>query len=124
MNRDNKKYRHQSKSFTIASGTNSEVVDIPLLTGQGDVVAGCIEILGDKPTDKLINASVKDNGGRVEDPTSIQNWEQRQGGSYKESLKPLSIPGNQTIQVEFSASSNLSADLVGQIVLLLEKDCD
>lgn len=119
----NKKYRHQSKAFTIASGTKNLVVDINLLSGEGNVVAGCIEVLGTKPTDRLINASVKDNGGRVEDPTSIQNWEQRQGGDYLGSLKPLSIPGNQTIQFEFDANANLAADLIGQIVLVLEKDC-
>jgi len=116
---NNIKTRHQSKSFTIpVSGELTLAINL----WPGKVVAAAIEIVGDYP-DQLVNASVRDNGNRIEDPTSIQNWEQRSGGNYLQSLKPLSIEGGQQIKFDFTSSGNLAAELKGQVILVIQQNC-
>lgn len=116
----NVKTRHQSKSFSLETGEQRDTIDITLW--HGEVVGGFVEVIGNDPSEN-VNLSIKDNGGRIEDPVSILSWKQRSGGSYKESMKPLSIPGSQTIQLEIEADKALTADLNAQIVFLIETPC-
>ena len=118
---NNKKVRHQTFPFTILSGTDGKKLRPNLESG--DVIGCILEFDGDLPN-QLINFEIKTQGGTVlEDATSVKNWLQRSGGSYLDSIKPVSFPGGNTMQATFYASSNLTADLSGQIIFIILQDC-
>jgi len=116
------KTRYQTVDFSIANGTNhlaprKRVYD-------GNVIAAAVHVDGDLPNG-IINLGIKSTGGTpLVDETNLKDWQQRNGGCYISSMKPLNINGGVELIFEFSSLTDLAKDLNGQIVLVIEQPCN
>lgn len=92
------------KSFkgTIATGTNENSVSLDL--DQGDVVVASLfaGVPSKDTTIKILDAS----GSAIIEPSNYKDWEQRQGGNYLTSKKPMNFKGGQKIKVVATSIEN------------------
>jgi len=118
----NKKLRYQTVDFSIANGT--DYIAPRKRIYDGNVIAAAVHVDGDLPNE-IINLGIKSTGGTpLIDETNLKDWQQRNGGCYLTSMKPLNLDGGVELIFEFSALTALDKDLKGQIVLVIEQPCN
>ncbi len=116
--------KHKSYNFTLPTGQDQlrEVISLD----RGNVIGGFIKVanpngLGAGFTNIGINRS---NGTTLEEVVCREAWEQRQGGNYLDSIKPLSF-NEDKIQVIIGADNATTANVNFQMVLVYEQEfCD
>ena len=123
MNNITNRIKHEVIDFSMASKSVANLsLRHPFLPGT--ILAAAIHLNGALPT-QLVNCGIKGNGGNtLIEYTTIRDWQQRQGGAYIESMKPLFIEGGRQLIIELNSPSVLAAALSGQIVFLTQEDSD
>ena len=120
MNNIKNRIKHEVVNFSIASGGSGLTLRHTFF--KGTILAAAIHLDGALPT-QLINCGIKANGGNtLIEFTSIRDWQQRQGGNYIDSMKPLYIEGGSQLIIEFNNPTVLAAALADQIVFLVQDE--
>lgn len=119
MNNINRRIKHETVDFLIPSNGSNLTVRHTFFPGI--ILAAAIHLNGELPS-QLVNCGIKAGGGdTIIEPTTIRDWQQRQGGDYIDSMKPLYIKGGSQLIIEFNSSANLTGALSGQIVFLVKE---
>ena len=108
------------KSFkgTIALGTNEATISQDL--DQGDVVVAALFSSAAPSKDvtvKIVDAS----GSAIIEPSNYKDWEQRQGGTYVSSKKPMGFKGGQKVKVVANSTANQTADWAFEVLLIIQQ---
>lgn len=111
------KPKYKSFKGTILSGTNEDSVALEL--DPGEVAVGCL--FAEKPSKDVVIKIVDANGSAIIDPSNYQDWEQRQGGNYETSKKPLGFEGGQKVKVVATSVINQTADWDFEVLLLIKQ---
>lgn len=116
---NNRKITYQSVPFTVLAGTTRLVVNKKVWEGR--IINAVINTDGVLPN-QLITFGIDDSGNKtLVEKSSIKDWQQRSGGDYLSSMKPLNIQGSQDLKLEFNALANLAANLSGEILFVLDQ---
>lgn len=108
------------KSFkgTILNGTNEASIFQDIDAGK--VVVGCL-FAGVPSKDvslKILDAS----GSAIIEASNYEDWQQRQGGDYLTSKKPLGFSGSQKIKVVATSIDNQTANWNFEVLLIIQQD--
>ena len=120
MNNIKNRIKTETIDFSILSGGSNITLRHQFLTGT--ILVAAIHLNGALPT-QLVNCGIKGAGGdTLIEFTSIRDWQQRQGGDYVASMKPLYIKGGYQLIIEINSPEALTAPLSGQIVFLVDEN--
>lgn len=108
------------KSFkgTLLNTTNEAFVTKDL--DQGDVIVGCL-FAGVAPSKDVTIKIVDTSGSAIIEASNYKDWEQRQGGTYISSKKPMNFKGGQEVKVVVSSTENQTADWPFEVLLLIQQ---
>ena len=116
---ENKKSEYVTVNVAIPVNTTlaAEKINIP----DGDVVAMAAIVVGN-PEARLINLSVLDNGNEVIKPADVRFSTKTSGGSFKESMRPVSFQGGRSFETKLVASvASATEAITVQVMFLIEK---
>lgn len=119
-----KKTIEQVISLTVANTTttNSATVFLP-----GGKIKAVVAFFSDYSAINagFVRASVKDaNGEEVSKMQSIENYKNRQGGSYTTAKKPLPVDGGSNYTVTVTATAAFTGAFLVEFVFVYEDDSD
>ena len=104
--------------ITIAAAATVDFGDITLPDGNCKRVG--MVILSAAPSENINIALKTSQGTDVIKSHSYKFWEQRQGGDYFDSLKPVEFNCGRKIKVELNAPVARAADTTLQFIFLIE----
>lgn len=107
------------KSFkgTILNTKNEKEVALEIPTGLVKVACLFAGAPSKDVTIKILDA----NGSAIIEASNYKDWEQRQGGTYESSKKPVNFQGGQKIRVVAQSVVNQTADWNFEVLLLIEQ---
>ncbi len=115
-------YTYQVVNFVVPAGSTG-ITERETLK-EGLIVAAAVYT----PEDNFkgsVNLAIKNNGGSLLiDPTCLEDWKRREGGSYIESMKPMGFAGGKSIVIEITPAlgyADISNEQKGQIVFVIEQ---
>lgn len=115
---------HYTVALNIATGANTKTE--PFTPEAGLIVAACIYTnKADLSTINtgVITAKITDNSGfDIADEVDIRDFRSREGGSYRDSMKPVMLEGGRTYRFTVNATENFTGNFSATLILLYEKD--
>ncbi len=107
------------KSFkgTITSGTNEKSIALDLDTGEVVVASLFASVPSKDVSIKILDTS----GSAIIEPSNYKDWEQRQGGTYFSSKKPMGFQGGQKVKVVATSVENQTADWTFEVILVIQQ---
>lgn len=110
-------YLHKSYPITIENAKDYYKERLNLETG-ANVIGGFIQIDNKNNLGAgFSNISIKSGGTTLVDPVHIDAWQQRQGGSYMDSIKPFIIT-DKDVEFYFEADNTTTGEVKLQLVLV------
>lgn len=111
----------QEQIITVraAAGSSSSTASMQIV-GDGKIIGvAAHQVKGGVVTG--VRASISNTqGDDICKMQSIEAFKQRQGGSYKDSMKPLDEPAGLTYTINIKSESNFAADYEVDFIFLLE----
>lgn len=114
-----KQYEYVTANVTLETGivTGNDRVLIP----EGKVVAIGAVVAGNTE-DRIINLSILDNNNEVVRPCDVRFSEKTNGGTFKDSLRPVDFNGGRTFEARIVALSPSATQKVAvQVLFMIEK---
>lgn len=105
--------------FSLAAGSNGDTIHTDKFP-DGKILAASVCVPGGLPR-QIVNLTMSDSGRKLFQGSNLKDWEQRQGGDYISSMKPIGAAGGKSYVLDFSSKKSLAADLEGQIVFVIEQ---
>ena len=104
-------------TITVNTTIGSENVSIP----DGNVVAMGVVVAGNTEA-RIINLSILQNNTEIIKPADVRFSEKTSGGTFKDSLRPVSFPGGRKFEAKIVATTVSALEKVSvQVLFMLEK---
>jgi hypothetical protein len=116
---EQKQYEYVTANVTLATDTvtGNDKVLIP----EGKVVAIGAVVAGNTE-DRIINLSILDNNNEVVRPCDVRFSEKTNGGTFKDSMRPVDFNGGRTFEARLVALSPSATESVAvQVLFMIEK---
>jgi len=110
---------YHTVDFSLKSGSTGDTI-ITDRFPDGKILAASVCVPGGLPS-QIVNLTMSDSGRKLFQGSNLKDWEQRQGGDYISSMKPIGADGGKTYELDFSSRTALTADLNGQVVFVMEQ---
>lgn len=111
------KYETVNISLPINTAIASEKISIP----DGKVVAMATTPIVNIEN-RIINLSVLDNGNEVIKPADVRFSEKTSGGTFKESMRPVTFDGGRSFEVKLVANTTSATEAITvQVMFLIEQ---
>ena len=113
------KYDYVTADVTIPVNTTSgiEKVFVP----DGNVVAIGVVVAGNTES-RIINMSILQNNNEVLKPADVRFSEKTNGGTFKDSLRPVDFQGGRTLEAKVvSTSVSTTQEVSVQVLFMIEK---
>ncbi len=105
--------------FILATGTNGDTIDTDRFP-DGKILAASVCVPGGLPS-QIVNLTISDSGRKLFQGSNLKDWQQRQGGDYISSMKPIGADGGKNYVLDFSSRKPLTSDVEGQVVFVIEQ---
>jgi hypothetical protein len=112
-------YDYVTVDVVVQSNTTigSETVLVP----DGNVVAMGVVVAGNTQS-RIINLSILQNNQEVIKASDVRFSEKTSGGSFKNSLRPITLPGGRTYEAKMVATTVSATEKVSaQVLFMIEK---
>lgn len=116
---EQKQYEYVTANVTLATDTvtGNDKVLIP----EGKVVAIGAVVAGNTE-DRIINLSILDNNNEVVRPCDVRFSQKTNGGTFKDSMRPVDFNGGRTFEARIVALSPSVTEAVAvQVLFMIEK---
>ena len=113
------KYEYVTVDVAIPANTTSgiERVFVP----DGNVVAIGVVVAGNTES-RIINLSILQNNNEVLKPADVRFSEKTNGGTFKDSLRPVDFQGGRTFEAKVvSTSVSTTQEVSVQVLFMIEK---
>lgn len=111
------KTKYKSFKGVLITGTNE--VSIPHDLDAGEVVVACL--FAGTPSKETTIKILDTGGSAIIEPSSYKDWEQRQGGTYITSKKPMNFQGGQKVRVVVNSIENQTTDWNFEVLLIIQQ---
>lgn len=113
-------YTYHTVNFKLLAGSYGEQIDTNRIP-EGKIVCASVCVSDGVPA-QVVNLTMSHNSGKkVFQGSNLKDWEQRQGGDYLSSMKPIGTEGGQNYILDFDTKEALRANLEGQVVFVIEQ---
>lgn len=113
------KYEYETVNVSLAANTvlSSENLSIPA----GRVVAIAAIVAGNTEA-RIINLSILQNNQEIVRPADVRFSEKTNGGTFKDSMRPVDFLGGRTFEARVVANSMSTTQAVAvQVLFMIEK---
>lgn len=118
MFEEEKKHEYVTANVTIQAG--NVMANDKTFIPDGKVVAIGTALAGNF-ANTIVNLSVLDNNNEVLKPSDVRFSEKTNGGTFKDSLRPVDFLGGKTYESRLVALQPVGADLTVQVLFMIEK---
>lgn len=118
-NNEEIKYDYVTANVTLAATTvlGNESLSVP----EGKVV-GIAAVIAGNTEDRIINLSILNNGSEVVRPADVRFSEKTNGGSFVDSVRPVSFIGGRSFEVRLNAlTASATEAITVQVLFMFEK---
>jgi hypothetical protein len=116
---ENTSYEYVTANLILAvnSSIDSENIMIP----SGKVIAIAAIIAGN-PGARILNLSILQNNQEIVRPADVRFSEKTNGGTFKDSLRPVDFQGGRTFEAKIVATETSATEVVAiQVLFMIEK---
>ncbi|SDZ91012.1 hypothetical protein SAMN05443667_101255 [Flavobacterium gillisiae] len=116
---EDKRYEYVTANILLAvnESVDSEKVIVP----DGNVVAIGAIVAGN-PEARILNLSILQNNQEIVRPADVRFSEKTNGGTFKDSLRPVDFQGGRTFEAKIVATATSATEVVAiQVLFMIEK---